>query len=567
MTMTHALGWALVDSLWQDALAAAGLAALFALIPVRAARVRYALATVTLLLMIAFPVATAVRLTHEAPWTLEYETATVAPAPAPSANGASAPTAPAGATIAGPVADRIRASLQPVLPWVVLLWFGGVVTLSLRLASGWLVTRRLRAVGTDAVPDACLEAVTRLAQRLRVSRPVRVLESAVVQVPAVVGWLRPVILLPASALTGLTPLQLDALLAHELAHVRRYDYLVNLVQSVIETLLFYHPAVWWVSRAVREEREHCCDDLAVRACGDAHFYATALLGMERLRISGPTFAMAATGGSLMARVRRLVAPAQTEFPRWMAGVVAVSLALGCGAHLAGATMAQDNSPSPTAPYLTLARVEGVGDPAARGELVKHIGRTGDARALATLVAIARRDPDEDVQHEAIEALGKLNDGAGIDAVIDLARTHPSREGRRKAVKTIGEVVPPGTALGVLDDIAHRDRDHRVQQEATEQLGHLRSTQTLSPLARLARTHPDVDVREEALEQYSKRADPESALVLLKERLALDTAADIQTEAIERLTELPDGLGIPTVEAAARAHPNPKVRAEAQRRLP
>src|SRR5437016_13902939 len=140
-----------------------------------------------------------------------------------------------------------------MLRGVMLLWFGGVVTLSLRLASGWLVTRRLRSVGTDPVPDACLEAVSRLAQRLEVSRPVRALQSAVVQVPAVVGWLRPVILLPASALTGLTPLQLDALLAHELAHVRRYDYLVNLVQSVIETLLFYHPAVRSEERRVGKE--------------------------------------------------------------------------------------------------------------------------------------------------------------------------------------------------------------------------------------------------------------------------------------------------------------------------
>src|SRR5438045_8014050 len=127
-----------------------------------------------------------------------------------------------------------------------------------------------------------------LARRLRVSRPIRVLQSAAVQVPAVIGWLRPVILLPASALTGLTPLQLDALLAHELAHVRRYDYLVNLIQSVIETLLFYHPAVWWVSQQVREEREHCCDGLAVAVCGDPHFYASALLSMERLRVTTPT---------------------------------------------------------------------------------------------------------------------------------------------------------------------------------------------------------------------------------------------------------------------------------------
>src|SRR5207245_10148390 len=137
--------------------------------------------------------------------------------------------------------------------------------------------------GTRPAPQACIAALHRLAARLRVSRPVRLLQSTLVQVPAVLGWVRPVILLPASALTGLTPLQLEVLLAHELAHVRRYDYLVNLIQSAIEILLFYHPAVRWVSRRVREEREHCCDDLAVAVCGDAHLYARALLMMESLR--------------------------------------------------------------------------------------------------------------------------------------------------------------------------------------------------------------------------------------------------------------------------------------------
>src|SRR3989441_361145 len=253
MIMMQALGWALVDSLWQDALAAAGLAALLALVPVRAARIRYAFATLTLALMLALPLATAVRLSGTSPQISDVVTAT-------------SPVTPAA-----PVADRIRAALEPALPWVVFVWFGGVVALSLRLASGWLVTRQLGRVGTSSVPDACREAVARLAARLRIRRPLRVLESAVVQVPAVIGWLRPVILLPASALTGLTPLQLDALLAHELAHVRRYDYLVNLIQSAIETLLFYHPAVWWASQQVREEREHCCDDLAVGVCGDARF--------------------------------------------------------------------------------------------------------------------------------------------------------------------------------------------------------------------------------------------------------------------------------------------------------
>src|SRR6266568_2236675 len=563
MITTHALGWALVDSLWQNALAAAGLAALLAIIPVRAARTRYAVAIVTLALMLALPAATAVRLSRMSPWTSDVVTATSAVAPWPGPGPRAVATTPTPAAI--------RAAIEPVLPWVVLAWFGGVVALSLRLASGWLMTRQLGRVGTSSVPDACVEAVARLAARLHISRPVRVFQSALVQVPAVIGWLRPVILLPASALTGLTPLQLDALLAHELAHVRRYDYVVNLLQSVVETLLFYHPAAWWVSQQVREEREHCCDDLAVAVCGDAHFYATALLGMERLRVTPPAFALAATGrgGALMGRIRRLVAPVQTEiFPRWMAGVIAVTLALGGGAHLATGTAATgDRRGMRTATLDSLIDgVEALRNPAARHEAVKTLGSRRDPRMVPPLLAIAQHDGDEEVQHEAVKALGKVRGGAGVGALLDIARTNPNPDVRRKAVKTVGDVAPPEAALGVLEQLAHRDPDVEVQQEAVKALGHLGSPQAVAPLALLARAQPNAEVREEAVEQYARTAAPESALDLLVDRLAHDSSATVQVEAVERLADLPNGLGIPTLRKAARSHPSRHVRAEARRRL-
>ena len=118
--------------------------------------------------------------------------------------------------------------------------------------------------------------------------------------------MKPVVLLPASALAGLTPQQLEAILAHELAHIRRHDYLVNLLQTLVETLLFYHPAVWWLSRRIRIERENCCDDLAVSLCGDPCTYARALADLEALRGPARSLAMAANGGSLLQRVRRLL---------------------------------------------------------------------------------------------------------------------------------------------------------------------------------------------------------------------------------------------------------------------
>jgi hypothetical protein len=135
-----------------------------------------------------------------------------------------------------------------------------------------------------------------LIRRLQVARPVRLYLSTIAEVPIVIGWLRPYILLPVSAVTGLGESQLGAILAHELAHIRRHDYLANLLQNAVETLLFYHPAVWWVSRWIRQEREHCCDDLAVEICGDVMVYAGALAQLEELRGGVSEPALAAAGG-------------------------------------------------------------------------------------------------------------------------------------------------------------------------------------------------------------------------------------------------------------------------------
>ena len=162
-------------------------------------------------------------------------------------------------------------------------------------------------------------------------RAITLLESTLVDVPTVIGWLKPVVLLPASAVAALSPQQLEAILAHELAHIRRHDYLVNLLQTLVETVLFYHPAVWWLSRRIRIERENCCDDLAVSLCGDPVAYANALADLESLRSeTAPThhIAMAATGGALLQRVRRLLGAPSSHSgrgPAWLAGSVALLL--------------------------------------------------------------------------------------------------------------------------------------------------------------------------------------------------------------------------------------------------
>ena len=147
--------------------------------------------------------------------------------------------------------------------------------------------------------------------------------------------MRPVILLPVAVLTNLTPIQIEAILAHELAHIRRRDYAVNLLQTVAETLLFYHPGVWWVSARVREEREHCCDDVAVEVSGEPRAYAAALAELAAWRTGEPGYAVGVADGSLLARIRRVLrVPEDDEQPRSISGAVILALGMVVAAGIA-----------------------------------------------------------------------------------------------------------------------------------------------------------------------------------------------------------------------------------------
>lgn len=193
----------------------------------------------------------------------------------------------------------------PLLLWVVAIWFVGAMVFWVRMLGGWILTERLRSRLVRRASGEWQQSLDRLKTRLRVSRPVQLLVSSLVQAPVVVGWLRPAVLAPVGALAGLPADQVEALLLHELAHIRRQDYLVNLLQGVIEAILFYHPAVWWISGHIRVERELCCDDIAVAASGDVLTYARALAGLESSRPPHAGMAMAASDGALVNRIARL----------------------------------------------------------------------------------------------------------------------------------------------------------------------------------------------------------------------------------------------------------------------
>ena len=330
----EALGAALLQFVWQGALLALVLVAINALARKASAAFRYAAACAILSLMAAAFVATVFEnYAWVTPVVSSPLTARVPSSPAKTVLDVVTPL-PASPAAAG------------VPDWVACVWLLGVAALSIYTAGGWVRMRKLTRRGTEPLGAAWLATLEDLKQRLRISRPVRLCASAVADAPAVIGWLRPHILLPVTALTGLDESQLRAILAHELAHIRRHDYLVNLIQTAVGTLLFYHPAVWWVSRQIRRERENCCDDIAVAVCGDAVGYASALADLEQMRSKIPEPALAATGGELLGRIRRLLGetPSETRAagsPGAILGAVLVLLIAGAPALLSQARPAFD----------------------------------------------------------------------------------------------------------------------------------------------------------------------------------------------------------------------------------
>jgi TonB family protein len=264
------LGWTLIHFLWQGALLAALLQTMLPLC--RSATSRHNWALATLAMMALAPVVTFLSI---------HDFATV------------------GTGIAGPPV------VTPFwMNWLVVLWLAGIAVLSLRAMVGWHLARSLGRRDTPELPVALLRRCQNLQRRLAVTWPIRFALSRRIDAPMVIGWLRPVVLIPLSAFAGLAPAQLDALLLHEIAHIRRFDTVINILLTAVETFLFYHPAVWWVSRQVRIEREHCCDDLAVSACGDAGMYVEALTALKPRKAAD--MALAANGGRLKDRVARLL---------------------------------------------------------------------------------------------------------------------------------------------------------------------------------------------------------------------------------------------------------------------
>src|SRR3989441_890463 len=318
------LGWTLLHFVWRGA----SLAAVFAVAMTlcRSASARYAVAAGTLVLMMASPVVTF-------SWILRQTNPAVRPGARgfsllPEMQAQNVAAAQSGAPAAESGTEQSKAML-----WLVEGWFLGVVILSLRTAGGLFVIEKMRRKELKPLRRELYLRCIALQLKMGIERAIRYCECQRLDAPAVLGWFRPVVLLPVRALSGLTEEQIEAVIAHELAHIRRLDCLVNLFQIAAETLLFYHPAVWWVSQQIRTERENCCDDETILICGDAVNYARALTMMEEWRTAS-SLMMAANRSPLAERVVRLLGLHRAS-GRTRAAGIGVSVICLAGALLAG----------------------------------------------------------------------------------------------------------------------------------------------------------------------------------------------------------------------------------------
>lgn len=320
--LIHGAGWALIHFLWQGAVIGVLAAALLAMMHGARPGARYAVACAAMLACLlwpAFEFIGALQTTHRSLQALAL----------------------AGGTGSFTHSDLLT-GIDARLPLLVSAWLACVGALALRSAFGlaWIARAR-RHGGRNAHWQ---QRLSQLAARLGIRRAVSLRIVDTLASPITAGWWRPVVLMPAALVARMPPELLEALLAHELAHVRRHDFLVNLLQNVVETLLFYHPAVWWLSRRIRQERELVADSIAAGLTGEPRKLALALSELEKMQFATQRLALAADGGDLSQRIRHLVLPQQQR-----GNVKAVLACLGLAAAcLAGYANARVDAKVPAA---------------------------------------------------------------------------------------------------------------------------------------------------------------------------------------------------------------------------
>ncbi|MEZ4888329.1 MAG: M56 family metallopeptidase [Chitinophagales bacterium] len=340
-SLVNAIGWTILHSIWQGAVVVVVVAFVLSLLKNPSSKLKYNLYTTALFAVLGCSVATFFYLKHNnspnpskvewiVPAKTQHEQNDIVELVFLDENIASE-IRKADTSVSAFFTD-LSAMANDYMAWIVVVWMMGCVLFSIRFIGGFVYIHRLRSRNVSPVEAHWQQKLVVICEKIGVKKTIRLLESTAISTPMVIGHFKPIVLFPIGAMTGLNPLQVEAILAHELAHIYRNDYLVNILQSVAEIVLFYHPASWWLSGKMQATREHCCDDLAIRLCGDRMVYAKALTEIEYLRVQQQTpylaaaFAGNGNANNLMARIQRLFSPSEKQFNSvdgWVASMMLV----------------------------------------------------------------------------------------------------------------------------------------------------------------------------------------------------------------------------------------------------
>ena len=300
--LIYAVGWTVVHSLWQGFLIAFLLLLAMQFLRKRSAKLRYEVSGLALFLMLITALCTFIGLYDHAGTQLAAEVQAIS-------TGDVLSTTATEASLLGQSLETWASYFNEHLPLIVIIWLAGVAFFLLRLLGGLAYVQHLKHYNTSPLPVYWQNKMQGLMRRIPLRKAVMLVESSLVKVPMVIGFFKPVILLPIGAINQLSENEVEAILAHELAHIIRNDFLINIFISFIEVLFYFNPAVWWISGNIRLERENCSDDIAIRLCGSSISYAKALVSLQELDTSGvPSFAMPFSNrkNQLLNRVRRIL---------------------------------------------------------------------------------------------------------------------------------------------------------------------------------------------------------------------------------------------------------------------
>ena len=308
----HALGWTILHSIWQIAIIAflLGFALLF--MKRSSSSVRYYASVFAMILVIIISIVTFANEYSNNPVeklvNQEFQLSQI------EQEYAEAVISDTNSHWESTFVGRFRTYFDENLPLIVVIWNLIVLVLLLKTIGGLAYSQRLKSYKTSLLSELWESKLTELSNKLGIKRSIQILESSILKVPVVIGYFKPVILIPLGVASGLSYEQVEAILAHELAHIKRNDYLVNIFQSIVEVLFFYHPAIWWISKNIRNERENACDDIAILANINRKALAEALTNLEVLNHKKTMLALAFLGNktSLLKRVKRILNPQKTK---------------------------------------------------------------------------------------------------------------------------------------------------------------------------------------------------------------------------------------------------------------